>query len=61
MAGPAIECAAACSVTVELAPAPPNPENIVDIGLVFTLFLGAAVTVWCLRSLLNIFTAPDER
>lgn len=61
MAGQAIDCAGSCSVTLELAPAPPNPENLADIGLVFTLFLGAAVVVWCARALLDLFRAPDDK
>jgi len=61
MATQAIECGAQCAVTVQLAPAPPTSENIADIGLVFSLFLGAAVVVFCARALLDLFRAPDEK
>ncbi len=56
-----IECGAACSVTVELAPAPPQSDNIADIGLVFSLFLTACVVVFCAKQLANLFRAPDEK
>ncbi|WP_295856141.1 hypothetical protein [uncultured Xylophilus sp.] len=36
-------------------PAPPDEERISDLGLVFTLFLVAAVAVFCARRLLDLF------
>jgi hypothetical protein len=61
MAGETITCGSECAVTVQLAPAPPSTDNLADIGLVFSLFLGAVVVVWCARELLNVFRAPDEK
>lgn len=61
MASQSIECGAQCAVTIELAPAPPSTDNVADISLVFGLFLGAAVVVFCARALLDLFRAPDEK
>jgi hypothetical protein len=61
MASETITCGSQCEVTVQLAPAPPSSDNIADIGLVFSLFLGAAVVVFCARALLDLFRAPDEK
>lgn len=61
MADTTIECGTNCAVTLQLEPAPPSTDNIEDIGLVFSLFLGAAVVVYCLRELLNLFRYPDEK
>ncbi|WP_455240219.1 hypothetical protein [Variovorax durovernensis] len=61
MSGETINCGSQCAVTVQLAPAPPTAENLTDIGLVFSLFLGAAVVVFCARALLDLFRAPDEK
>ena len=53
--GTTVECGAACSIAVQLTPAEPDPEHIADIGTLFALFLGAAVLVYCMRQLLNLF------
>ena len=55
MAQQTIECGSACTVRVELAPAPPSTDNVADIGLVFSLLLGAAIVVYCARQLLKFF------
>lgn len=52
-----IECSAGpCSVTVELAPAPPSTDNLADIGAVFALFLGAAAVIYMAKLLLRFFS-----
>lgn len=61
MAEQTIQCTTDCTVTVQLAPAPPQTDNVADIGMVFGLLLVAAVAVFCMRQLLNIFIAPDEK
>jgi hypothetical protein len=60
MATQTIECGAACSITVELAPAPPTSDNIADIGLVFGLFFGAVLGVFLLRQFLKYFEATPH-
>ena len=60
MATQTIECGAACSITVELAPAPPSEENMQDIALLFGLFLVAAVIVFCARQFLKFFDATPH-
>jgi Fe2+ transport system protein B len=61
MATQTIECSAQCEVVVQLAPAPPQTENLTDIGQVFILFLSAVAVVFMARQLLNLFIAPDEK
>lgn len=56
---PVVECSSECTVTVQLAPAPPTTDNIADIGEVFTLFLVACVVVFCMRELYNLFRGSD--
>ncbi len=59
--GQTINCDGACSVSVELKAAPPDPENVADIGMLFGLFLVSAVLVFCARELLNLFRVnPHE-
>ena len=60
MAEQTIECGAACTVTVQLAPAPPSTDNIADIGLVFGLLLLAAIVVFCARQFLKFFEATPH-
>ena len=49
------------TVTVQVEPAPPSPENLGDISAVFGLFLAAAVLVFCARRLLDLFNvSPNE-
>lgn len=61
MASQVVECGTACTVTVELAPAPPSSDNLADIGLVFSLFLGAAAVIFMAKLLLKFFTsAPHD-
>jgi hypothetical protein len=61
MSDTSIDCGTQCAVTVQLAPAPPTTDNIADIGLVFSLLLGAVAVVFMARLLLNQFMAPDEK
>ncbi|MFS2205142.1 hypothetical protein [Variovorax sp. Varisp36] len=61
MAEQAIQCTADCTVTVQLAPAPPQTDNLADIGVVFGLLLGIVFAVFCMRQLLNLFIAPDDK
>lgn len=60
MAGTTIECGTACTVTIELAPAPPSTDNLADIGLVFSLFLGAAAVIFSAKQLLKFFTSAPH-
>ena len=50
-----IECATACTATVQLEPAPPTSEYLGDMSEVWLLFLGAAIVVFCLRKLYDLF------
>ena len=50
-----ITCGTACTVTVQIEPAPASEEGIADIGTVFTLLLVSAVVVFCGRGLVNLF------
>lgn len=55
-----ITCGTQCEVTVLIEPAPASEERIVDIGTVFTMFLVAAVIVFCARGLVNLFWKNHE-
>ena len=55
MAGETIQCSTACTVTIQLQPAPPSTDNLQDIGLVFSLFFGALISIYCVKQLLNFF------
>jgi hypothetical protein len=50
-----IECATACTATVQLEPAPPTSDFLADQGSVWVLFLGAGIAVLCLRKLYDLF------
>lgn len=50
-----IECATACTATVQLEPAPPAEGFMEDQSAVWLLFLGAGITVLCLRKLYDLF------
>lgn len=49
------------TVVIQVEPAPPNPENIQDIAILFGLFLVAAVVIGCARALLNIFSVDHAK
>ena len=61
MADPTIQCTTDCTVTVQLAPAPPQTDNLADIGMVFGLLLSVVFAVFCMRQIANLFIAPDEK
>lgn len=50
-----IECATACTATVQLEPAPPSSDFIADQAEVWGLFLVVAIVVLCLRKLYDLF------
>lgn len=49
------------TVVVQVEPAPPNPEHIADIELLFGLFLVAAVVITCARGLLKLFSVDHAK
>ncbi|WP_157896718.1 hypothetical protein [Acidovorax carolinensis] len=49
------------TVVVQVEPAPPNPEHIEDISMLFGLFLVAAVVIACARGLLNLFRVDHAK
>jgi hypothetical protein len=55
-----INCPGACTVTVQLEPAPITQEKINDMSLVWSGFLLAAIVVMGLRKLLNIFDSSPH-
>lgn len=61
MAGETIQCSAACTVTIQLEPAPVTMERIDDMTLIWGGFLLAAIVVMGLRKLSNVFdSSPHE-
>ncbi len=61
MAAQTIECATACTVTLQLEPAPVTTEKLEDIGLAFGLMLMTVILVWGGRQLYNVFNGgPHE-
>lgn len=55
-----IICGAACTVTLQVEPAPPSPERMQDMSELWVLFLVAAVVIYCVRGILKIFEAPPH-
>lgn len=55
MAAQTIECATACTVTLQLEPAPVTTEKLEDIGVAFGLMLFMVILVWGGRQLYNVF------
>jgi len=49
------------TVVVQVEPAPPNPEHIADIEMLFSLFLVAAVVIACARGLQKLFSADHAK
>lgn len=50
-----IECSGACTVTVQIEPAPPSPENLTDLGAAWGLMLLALLMIWGAKQLYNVF------
>jgi hypothetical protein len=55
MAAQTIECPTACSVTLQLEPAPVTAEKLGDISLAFGAMLLIVILVWGGRQLYNVF------
>lgn len=51
----------AVTVVVQLEPAPPNEERMADLLALFGLVILAAVAVWGMKQVLNLFSInPDN-
>lgn len=49
------------TVVVQLEPAPPDAERITDLAALFALVIVAAVAVWGMKQILNLFSInPDN-
>lgn len=48
------------TVTVLVEPAPADPERIADMGALWSLFLVAALAVFCARRLLDLFRTDQH-
>lgn len=55
MAAQTIECTTACTVTLQLEPAPVTTEKLEDIGVAFGLMLFMVILVWGGRQVYNVF------
>lgn len=55
MAGETIQCTEACTVTIQLQPAPPDPSHIADYSTMFGLFFLAALVIFCARKVYDFF------
>jgi hypothetical protein len=49
------------TIIVQVEPAPPDPERIEDISMLFGLFLVAAVVITCARSLMRLFSVDNVK
>lgn len=49
------------TIVVQVEPAPPDPERIEDISILFGLFLVAAVVITCARALLKLFSVDHAK
>ncbi|WP_159912017.1 hypothetical protein [Pantoea sp. 18069] len=49
------------TVIVQVEPAPPDPERIEDISVLFGLFLVAAVVITCARALMKLFSVDTAK
>ena len=49
------------TVIIQVQPAPPDPENLQDISILFGLFLVAAVCITCVRALMNLFSVDHAK
>ncbi len=43
------------TVTIVVEPAPADPERIADMGALWSLFLVAALAIFCMRRLSDLF------
>lgn len=50
-----IDCGTACTVTLQLEPAPVTTEKLEDISLAFGFMLMIVILVWGGRQLYNVF------
>lgn len=48
------------TVTIVVEPAPADPERIADMGALWSLFLMAAVAIFCARRLLDLFRTDQN-
>jgi len=48
------------TVTIVVEPAPADPERIADMGALWSLFLVAAVAIFCARRLLDLFRTDQN-
>lgn len=55
MATQIIQCTNACTVTLQVEPAPVSDERLADYGSLFYLLLGAVVVVGCMVGLVRLF------
>lgn len=62
MAEPAqiISCSSECTVTVQLAPAPPSADNIADIATVGGLLMVFLVVVWGAKQLMRLVISDES-
>lgn len=61
MAENIIECSTACTVTVQLEPAPVTEDHIADLSAAWYLFFGAAIVIVAVRKLYDLFDrGPHE-
>jgi len=50
-----VTCGAACTVTIQIAPAPATADDLADIGTAFGLMLMVVLLVWGARQIYNVF------
>jgi len=43
------------TITVQVEPAPADPEHLADLSALWGLFLVAAVAIYCMRRILDLF------
>ena len=61
MASQVVECGTACTVTLQVEPAPASDERLADYGTLFGWLLAAGVVIFCARGLVNLFWSNSER
>ncbi|MGP3506107.1 hypothetical protein [Paracidovorax citrulli] len=49
------------TLTVLVQPAPPDANTLADLGELFVLFFGAAMVIFCLRRLYDLFRVDHDR
>lgn len=49
------------TLTVLVQPAPPDPERLADLGELYILFFCAALAIFCMRQLYNLFRVDHDR